>query len=150
MSRRGAKAVPNRSCGSTDLLREAAFPLRVTSVELTDEAIARIEREDTVINAICVPDFDRPRAAAHRADQARARGEERPLLGIPVTVKESYDIAGLPTASSGASLRELMARIGHSSTRAAMIYQHATRDRDHAIAAALDALIVDARQEATA
>jgi amidase len=69
----------------------------VTSVELTDEAIARIERDDGVINAICVPDFDRARAAAHRADQARARGEDRPLLGIPVTVKESYNIAGLPT-----------------------------------------------------
>src|SRR5437588_10449795 len=69
----------------------------VTSVELTDEAIARIERDDEVINAICVPDFDRARAAARRADQARARGEDRPLLGIPVTVKESYNIAGLPT-----------------------------------------------------
>ncbi|MEV6279226.1 amidase [Nocardia sp. NPDC051832] len=69
----------------------------VTSVELTDEAIARIERDDKVINAICVPDFDRARAAARSADQARARGADRPLLGIPVTVKESYDIAGLPT-----------------------------------------------------
>ena len=69
----------------------------VTSVELTDEAIARIERDDEVINAICVPDFDRARAAARRADQARARGEDRPLLGVPVTVKESYNIAGLPT-----------------------------------------------------
>ena len=69
----------------------------VTSAELTDEAIARIERDNKVINAICVPDFDRARAAAHRADRARARGEDRPLLGIPVTVKESYDIAGLPT-----------------------------------------------------
>lgn len=69
----------------------------VTSVELTDEAIARIERDDEVINAICVPDFDRARAAARRADQARASGEDRPLLGIPVTVKESYNMAGLPT-----------------------------------------------------
>ncbi|MCO5968234.1 amidase [Actinoallomurus soli] len=69
----------------------------VTSAELTDEAIARIEREDEAINAICVPDFDRARAAARDADQARARGEARPLLGIPVTVKESYDMAGLPT-----------------------------------------------------
>ncbi|MFE7743080.1 amidase [Nocardia sp. NPDC057455] len=69
----------------------------VTSVELTDEAIARIERDDKVINAICVPNFDRARAAASRADQARARGEDRPLLGIPVTVKESYNMAGLPT-----------------------------------------------------
>ncbi|MDR7166654.1 amidase [Nocardia kruczakiae] len=69
----------------------------VTSVELTEDAIARIEREDTGINAICVPTFDRARAAAQRADRARARGEDRPLLGVPVTVKESYDIAGLPT-----------------------------------------------------
>lgn len=49
------------------------------------------------------------------------------------------------SAQSGATLKELMARIGHSSTRAAMIYQHATRDRDQAIAAALDALIVESR-----
>ncbi|WP_280234910.1 amidase [Nocardia cyriacigeorgica] len=79
---------------------ELATALRageVTSVELTEEAIARIEREDKLINAICVPDFDRARAAAHRADQARDRGEDLTLLGIPVTVKESYDIAGLPT-----------------------------------------------------
>ncbi|WP_239174560.1 tyrosine-type recombinase/integrase [Actinoplanes cyaneus] len=52
------------------------------------------------------------------------------------------------SAQSGATLRELMARIGHSSTRAAMIYQHASRDRDQAIAAALDALIVEARTQA--
>ncbi|NKY85221.1 amidase [Nocardia veterana] len=79
---------------------ELATALRagaVTSVELTDAAIARIEREDTAINAICVADFDNARAAARRADRARARGEDRPLLGVPVTVKESYDVAGLPT-----------------------------------------------------
>lgn len=69
----------------------------VTSVELTDETIARIERDDKAINAICVRDFDRARAAARAADQARARGEDRPLLGLPVTVKECYNIAGLPT-----------------------------------------------------
>jgi integrase len=49
------------------------------------------------------------------------------------------------SARSGATLRELMERIGHSSTRAAMIYQHATRDRDRAIATALDALIMESR-----
>lgn len=68
-----------------------------TSAELTDEAISRIERDDKAINAICVRDFDRARAAARDADHARARGEDRPLLGIPVTVKECYNIAGLPT-----------------------------------------------------
>ncbi|WP_108990017.1 amidase [Streptomyces coelicoflavus] len=78
----------------------------VTSVQLTDEAIARIERDDKVINAICVPDFDRARAAARDADRARARGEERPLLGVPVTVKESYDVAGLPTTWGMPQYRE--------------------------------------------
>jgi integrase len=53
------------------------------------------------------------------------------------------------SAQSGATLKELMARIGHSSTRAAMIYQHASRDRDQAIASALDTLIVEARKQAT-
>ena len=38
-----------------------------------------------------------------------------------------------------------MTRIGHSSTRAAMTYQHATRERDQAIATALNALIQEAR-----
>lgn len=43
-------------------------------------------------------------------------------------------------ATTGASLRELMERLGHASPRAALIYQHATKDRDRAIADALDAL----------
>jgi integrase len=47
---------------------------------------------------------------------------------------------GTLAAASGASIKELMARLGHSSTRAAMIYQHATRDRDQVIAKALGGL----------
>ena len=49
-------------------------------------------------------------------------------------------------ASTGASLRELMARMGHSSTRAALIYQHATAERDKEIAAAVNARIMAARK----
>jgi integrase len=45
-------------------------------------------------------------------------------------------------AATGASTRELMARMGHSSMRAALIYQHATKDRDAVIAAALTELAV--------
>jgi amidase len=82
---------------SAEELTAALRTGEVTSVELTDEAISRIERDDTAINAICVPDFDRARAAARQADEARARGEDRPLLGIPMTVKESYNVTGLPT-----------------------------------------------------
>ncbi len=48
------------------------------------------------------------------------------------------------SAQSGATLKEVMARIGHSSPRAAMIYQHAGQERDRVIAVALDALIEEA------
>ncbi len=46
-------------------------------------------------------------------------------------------------ASTGASTKELMARMGHASARAALIYQHATRDRDEALADALSKLADD-------
>jgi integrase len=54
-------------------------------------------------------------------------------------------LGGTLAAATGASLTELMARLGHSSTRAALIYQHATRDRDQAIAQALGSLAREVR-----
>jgi integrase len=51
-------------------------------------------------------------------------------------------------AATGASLRELMQRMGHSSSRAALIYQHASRDRDEAIAAALGDSLAAAKKQA--
>lgn len=50
-------------------------------------------------------------------------------------------LAATLAAVSGATTRELMARMGHSSPRAAMIYQHATGDRDRAIADAMSRLV---------
>lgn len=49
-------------------------------------------------------------------------------------------------ASTGASTKELMSRMGHSSPRAALTYQHATRDRDRALADALSDLVDEATQ----
>lgn len=51
--------------------------------------------------------------------------------------------AGTLAAQTGASTKELMARLGHSSARASLIYQHATADRDRRIADVLDELIHD-------
>jgi len=59
----------------------------------------------------------------------------------------SQTYGGTLSAATGATLKELMARLGHSSVRAAMIYQHATRDRDQAIAQALGALVREVREE---
>jgi amidase len=70
---------------------------KISAVELAQDAIGRIERHDAKINAICVRDFTRGLEAARAADAALARGESRPLLGLPITVKESYNVAGLPT-----------------------------------------------------
>jgi integrase len=52
--------------------------------------------------------------------------------------------AGTTAAQTGATTREIMARLGHSSPRAALIYQHASAERDNAIAEGLDALIENA------
>lgn len=46
-----------------------------------------------------------------------------------------------PASTAGASTRELMTRMGHSSSHAALIYQHMTSDRDRAIADRLGAMI---------
>ena len=78
-------------------LSKALAQKEISAIELAEHAIARIERHDAKINAVCVRDFDRARDAARAADAARGRSVNRPLLGIPLTVKESYNVAGLPT-----------------------------------------------------
>jgi len=80
--------------------REMAAALaarQVSAAELFEAAVARIEAVDGPINAVVVRDFDRAREAAKTADAALARGERGPLLGVPMTVKEAFNVAGLPT-----------------------------------------------------
>ncbi|WP_372890807.1 amidase family protein [Sphingomonas sp.] len=67
-----------------------------TALAECDAAIARIEAGDGAINAVVVRDFERARDTA-RAIDASPRGD-RALLGVPMTVKESFDIAGLVTS----------------------------------------------------
>jgi amidase len=78
-------------------LAQALAARHVSALQACDAAIARIEAADGAINAVVVRDFERARSQARAADAALARGERRPLLGVPMTVKESFDIAGLPT-----------------------------------------------------
>jgi amidase len=78
-------------------LAKALAEGRIGARAACEAAIERIERLDGAINAVVVRDFERARSQADAADAALARGERRPLLGVPMTVKESFDVAGLPT-----------------------------------------------------
>lgn len=82
----------------------------VSSVELLEHYIARMERYNPDINAIIVTQLDKARARAKEADKALARGETwGPLHGVPMTVKESYNITGLPTTWGNPELKNNIA-----------------------------------------
>ncbi|HJU15317.1 MAG TPA: amidase [Stellaceae bacterium] len=71
---------------------------RIGCLELLDFYLARAERYNGALNAIVAWQVERARERARAADAALARGEVwGPLHGIPMTVKESYNVAGLPT-----------------------------------------------------
>ena len=71
----------------------------ISSAELTEMHIDRIESRDKDINAIPVTTFDRARASAKLADEKIAKGETGPLLGLPLTLKESTQTEGLPQSA---------------------------------------------------
>ncbi|TDD69280.1 site-specific integrase [Jiangella aurantiaca] len=113
---------------------------------------------------IAIPEVIVPELRSHLAEFAEPGPDGRVFIGpkgatptrtnFHTVWRQAATAAGVPelhfhdlrhtgatlAATTGASLRELMERLGHASPRAAMIYQHATRERDHALAAALDAL----------
>lgn len=68
----------------------------LSPLEAADAAIARIERLDPQVNAVVVRDFDRARAAA-KALGGQSPRPDQPLFGVPMTIKEAFDIEGLPT-----------------------------------------------------
>ncbi len=66
--------------------------------ELLDLYLDRIDRHHSPLNAIIFMDADAARQRAESADRALAKGEVwGPLHGVPMTIKESYDVVGMPT-----------------------------------------------------
>lgn len=98
-------ATTQRSTASAELGFRTAVDLaaglrrrEVGAEELTRYFIGRIEKHDPQLNAVVVRDFERALDAARAADAALARGDASgPLHGLPMTIKESFDVAGLPT-----------------------------------------------------
>ena len=67
-------------------------------VELLQHFLGRVDRHNERLNAIIIERREQALAEAREADAALARGDDvGPLHGVPMTVKESYDVAGTPT-----------------------------------------------------
>lgn len=77
-------------------------------VEVVERTIARIERDDQHINAVVVTDFDRALETAR--GMGTRPGPHQPLFGVAMTVKESFDVAGLPTTFGHVEYKDNIAR----------------------------------------
>lgn len=80
---------------------------RISARELLDAHLDRHGQVHGRINAVVATDLDRARADAAAIDDARARGETLgPLAGLPITVKDGFDVAGMPAVSGVPALAE--------------------------------------------
>jgi amidase len=71
---------------------------RISAEELLDLYLGRIERLNPRINAVIATDIPNARRRAKAADAALAKGESwGPLHGVPMTIKDSFDVAGMPS-----------------------------------------------------
>jgi amidase len=70
---------------------------KASAIELLELHRRRIARHNPELNAIVEPDFERARQAADAADRRRLAGQDAPLLGLPMTLKESINVRGLRT-----------------------------------------------------
>lgn len=74
-----------------------------------DAAIARIEKLDVHVNALAIEDFERALVSAKAMDGQTAR-DDQPLFGVPMTIKESFDIEGLPSCRGHPEFAENIAQ----------------------------------------
>ncbi len=87
-------AVQSSLCLMADMVRDRA----ISPVELVELHLKQIDAQNRRLNAFVTVLPDEARAAARRAEAAVMRGHCLGLLhGVPVTVKDSFDVAGLPT-----------------------------------------------------
>ena len=85
-------------CATAQKMRAALRTRRVSAQEVLEWHLKRIKRYNHVLNAIVIPTEEQARQRAAEADAALARGVLLgPLHGLPVTVKDCIEVAGLPT-----------------------------------------------------
>jgi amidase len=80
---------------------------KLSAIELTEHMLERIETFNPRLNAIVNLLAEDARAAARLADVAQARGEDLgPLHGVPIVIKDHFEIAGVPTTAGIAQLKD--------------------------------------------
>src|SRR6266566_3032067 len=71
---------------------------KIGCLELLDLYLSRVDKYNPALNAIIATDVEGARKRARAADRALARKQVwGPLHGVPMTIKESYDVVGMPT-----------------------------------------------------
>ena len=95
--------------GTIAELAQALHARRISSEELTSEALARIERAQSRFNAFITIDRDGALAAARAADAALRKGDGGPLTGIPLAHKDVLMTAGLNTTCGSRMLADFVA-----------------------------------------
>lgn len=77
----------------------------VSAVELLKLALARHEQTHARLNIVVAADLERALEAAKAADDLRAKGAGGPLTGLPMTIKDTLDVIGMPASSGVEALR---------------------------------------------
>jgi len=98
----------NTAFWSATKLLAALRAKKLSALELFDLYAARVRKHNRALNAICVMNLDEDRKAARAAD--RAKGKRGPLHGLPMTVKESFDVAGWPTTRGLTEFKDNIAK----------------------------------------
>src|SRR5688500_2072246 len=80
---------------------------KIGAAELLELYLERVERFNPAYNLVVAFDRDRARATAREIDQQRASGDPLgPLAGLPITIKDSFEVTGMPTTCGLERLRD--------------------------------------------
>ncbi|MCI0736429.1 MAG: amidase, partial [Beijerinckiaceae bacterium] len=90
---------------SASNLRAALLTREFTARDLLAATLDSIERLNPALNAIVQMDTGSAWRAAAASDERIAHGEARPLEGLPVTIKDCFDVAGMPASAGAPALR---------------------------------------------
>jgi amidase len=91
---------------SATALRKALLARRFSAADLLEASLARIDALNPRLNAVVAEDREAARAMAKASDARIAAGSARPLEGLPITIKDAFDVAGRPSSGGLPAYRE--------------------------------------------